>query len=461
MENDKLVFMLFKNFSQIIENGQTPELKIVRKDVLDIFTAAVDAVDPYKAIKSKFDVKQIILNEKKFDLSVFKHIFLVGFGKASVGMADAVCDSINVKKGVIITNEKNPKTINKHVTTFIGGHPIPNQNSLIGTEKILEITEGCNKNDLLIVLISGGGSSLLCKPRIDLKELQETNDLLLKSGANIKEINTVRKHLSFVKGGQLVKHCKCKVVSLIISDIVGDPVEFIASGPTCSDSTTYIDAQNILKKYNLLEKMPSDVVKLLDDGAHGIIPETPKKDDTVFGRVFNFIVANNQFACKAAVEKAKGLHYNTILLTTSLTGEARDVGRFLIDKALNYYNEDCEDIAFVSGGETTVTVKGNGKGGRNQEMVLGGIEVLAGSDMVFACMATDGIDGSSTASGAIADGYTMNKANKKNLVQKKFLENNDSYEFFKELDDLLITGSTGTNVMDIQVLVKYSKDITK
>jgi len=453
--------MLFKNYSQIIKNGQTPKLKRIRRDVLDIFTAAVDAADPYKAVKSRFNGKQIISNGKKIDLNDFNHIFLVSFGKASVGMADAVCDSIDVKKGVVITNDEKHKANSEHVRTYVGSHPTPNQKSLIGTEKVLEIADGCSEDDLLIALISGGGSSLFCKPRIDLKDFQKANKLLFKSGANIKEVNTVRKHLSFIKGGQLVKHCKCKVVSFIISDIVGDPIEFIASGPTCPDSTTYTDAKNILKKYNMLEKMPSAVLKLIDDGIQGVITETPKKDDPVFKRVFNFIVANNQFACKAAVEKAKGLHYNTILLTTSLTGEARDVGRFLIDKALNYYNEDCEDIAFVSGGETTVTVKGNGKGGRNQEMVLGGIEVLAGSDMVFACMATDGIDGSSTASGAIADGYTMNKANKKNLVQKKFLENNDSYEFFKELDDLLITGSTGTNVMDIQVLVKYSKDITK
>jgi len=449
--------MLFKNRSQIIKNGKTSELKRIRKGILDIFTAAINAVDPYKAVKSRFDGRQIISNGKKIDLTDFKNIFLVGFGKASVGMADAVCESIDVKKGVVITNDREHKVRNKHIVTFVGSHPTPNQNSLIGTEKVLEIAEGCSEDDLLIVLISGGGSSLLCKPKISLRDFQITNGLLLKSGANIKEINTVRKHLSFVKGGQLVKHCKCEVISFIISDIVDDPIEFIASGPTYPDSTTYPDAQNILKKYNLLEKTPSAVIKLLDEGIQGLIPETPKSDDPIFKRVFNFIVANNKVACKAAVEKAEEIGYKTMMLTTSLTGEAKDVGKFLVDKALNYYDEDFKEIVFVSGGETTVTVKGNGKGGRNQEMVLGVIEELVGSDMIFACMATDGIDGDSEAAGAIADGYTMDKANKKNLDPKKFLENNNSYEFFRGLNDLLITGYTGTNVMDIQILIKYRK----
>ncbi len=450
--------MLFKNHGQIIENGQTSELKKARKDVLDIFTAAISAVDPYKVVKSRFDGKKIITDKEEIDLSVFKNVFLVGFGKASVGMADAVCDSIDVKKGVIINNDKNRIADTDKIDTFVGGHPTPDKNSMIGTEKVLEIVDGCKKDDILIVLISGGGSSLLCKPKVNLRDFQITNDLLLKSGANIKEVNTVRKHISFVKGGQLVKRCKCRVVSLIISDIVGDPIEFIASGSTCPDSTTYLDAHNVLKKYNLLEKTPSSVIKLLDDGMRGVISETPKKDDTVFKKVLNFIVANNQVACKAALEKAEEIGYKNMLLTNSLTGEAKHVGKFLVDKALNYHDEEVKDIVFVSGGETTVTIKGNGRGGRNQEMVLGAIKLLAGSNIVFACISTDGIDGKSDAAGAIADGYTMDKANKKYLDPKKFLENNNSYEFFKDLDDLLITGSTGTNVMDIQLLVKYYKN---
>lgn len=449
--------MLFKNRKQIIENGQTKELKKTRKDVLDILSSALDAVDPYKTIKSKFHGKSIIFEGETIDISDFENIFLVGFGKASVGMAEAVCDSVDVTRGVIITNNPNKKVYSDCVTTFVGGHPIPDQNGIDGTEKILDIAGQCGEEDLLIVLISGGGSALLCKPRVDLRDLQQITDLLLKSGADINEINTVRKHLSFVKGGQLVKSVKGTVISFIISDIIGDPLEAIASGPTCPDFTTYASAQNILKKYDLWRKVPSDVRKVIEDGFKGKIPETPKEDDPVFDNVFNFIVANNDIACKAAVDKAEKLGYNTMLLTTSLKGEAKEIGRYLVGKARNYYSRDAEKIVFVSGGETTVTVRGKGTGGRNQEMVLEGIGELDDADVVFASFATDGVDGVSDAAGAIADGFTMMRARKKNIYPDEFLKKNNSYEFFKKLDDLLLTGPTGTNVMDIQIIIKTDK----
>ncbi len=377
--------MLFKNREKIIENGQTPELKKIRGDILDILTFALDSVNPYEVVKSRFYEKKINIGGKTVDPSDFENIYVVGFGKASVGMTQAVCDSIDVKKGVIITNDPNNKVRSECVDTFVGSHPIPDQSSIGGTDKILDIIKMCGNEDLLIVLISGGGSALLCKPRVNLKDLQQTTDLLLKSGADINEINTIRKHLSFVKGGGLVKSTKCTVVSFIISDIVGDPIGFIASGPTYPDSTTYADAQEILRKYNLWEKLPSAVRKVIEDGVHGRIPETPKKDDSAFDNVFNFIVANNEIACKAAENKAKKLGYKTMLLTTSLTGEAKDIGKYLVDKARKY-STDVKKIVFVSGGETTVTVKGSGRGGRNQEMILAGVESLDGADMVFASL---------------------------------------------------------------------------
>jgi len=446
--------MLFKNQKQIIENGQTKELKKSRKDILDILASSLNAVDPYKTVKSKFHEKSIVFEGETIDISDFKNIFLVGFGKASVGMAKAVCDSVDIKRGVVITNDPNKRVHNERITTIVGGHPITNQNSIDGTEKILDAAKQCREDDLLIVLISGGGSALLCKPRVGLRNLQQTTELLLKSGADINEINTVRKHLSFVKGGQLVKSVKCTVISFVISDIVGDPLEAIASGPTCPDYTTYIDAQKVLKKYNLLEKVPSAIKKVLEDGIQGKIPETLKGDDPIFDNVFNFIAANNDMACKAAVKKAEKLGYDTMLLTTSLIGEAKEIGRYLVGKARNYYSRDAKKIVFVSGGETTVKVKGNGAGGRNQEMVLGGVEELDGADVVFASFATDGIDGVSNAAGAIADGFTMARIRKKNIYPDEFLKKNNSYEFFKKLDDLLLTGSTGTNVMDVQIIIK-------
>ncbi|MCK4901976.1 MAG: glycerate kinase [Thermoplasmatales archaeon] len=445
--------MLFKNREQIIENGQTPELKSIREDVLDVLNSALDAVNPYNAVKSKFDGKNINFKSETIDISDFENIYLVGFGKASIGMAQAVCDSVNVKQGAVVTNDPGNKVQSDCISTFVGSHPIPDEKSIEGTEKILEIVEKCEENDLLIVLISGGGSALLEKPRVRINDLQKTTDLLLKSGANINEINTIRKHLSFVKGGQLAASAKCMIISFIVSDIIGDPMEFIASGPTYPDSTTYQDAQRILNKYNLWTKLPSSVQDVIEDGIKGKIPETPKKNDPAFNDVFNFIVANNKIACNAAKEKAEELEYKAILLTTSLDGEAKDIGKYLAEKAANYLTEG-KKVVFISGGETTVTIKGSGKGGRNQEMILGSLEELADKNIVFSSFATDGIDGMSDAAGAIADTFTMKRALKNNLDPKEFLENNNSYEFFKNLDDLFLTGPTGTNVMDIQILVK-------
>lgn len=445
--------MLFKNRNQIIENGQTLELKKIREDILDILTSALNAVDPYNAVKSRFEGEKINIDEKVIELSDFENIYLIGFGKASVGMAQAICDMVNVTKGTVVTNDPNNKLQSNRVTTVVGSHPIPDQNSIAGTEKILDVIEECGEKDLLLVMISGGGSALLCKPKVSLKELQQTTDLLLKSGADINEINTIRKHLSFVKGGQLATATKGTILSLIISDIVGDPLEFIASGPTCPDSTTYIDAESILNNYNIWENVPVAVRTVIMDGITSKIPETPKNGDAVFDKVWNCIVANNELACKAAENKAKELGYTTMLLTTSLTGEAKEMSRYLVDRARNYETDDTK-MVFIAGGETTVTVKGNGKGGRNQELVLASVTELDDTEIVFASFATDGIDGTSNAAGAIADGVSMTRARNKNLNPERFLEENNSYVFFKELDDVFMTGSTGTNVMDIQLLIK-------
>lgn len=447
--------MLFENREQIINNGQTPELKKTREDILDILTSAIDAVDPYNAVIARFDKDKILLDSKVIDFSNFKKIYLIGFGKASVGMAKAVCDSVDIKSGIVITNDANSKVTDDCVTTFVGGHPIPNNNSLIGAEKIIELVKNCSKDDLLIVLISGGGSALLSKPRINLEDLQKTTDLLLKSGADINEINTIRKHLSYVKGGQLAASAKCTVVSLIISDIIGDPIDFIASGPTYPDYTTYDNAKKIIKKYNLWEKLPDSARKTIKNGMNGIIPETPKKDNPVFKNVFNCIVANNKIACEAAENKAEELGYKTMLLTTSLEGESKDIGKYLVEKAKNYHSYAKKSV-FISGGETTVTIKGQGKGGRNQEMVLSSVEEIADTDLVFVSFATDGIDGMSNAAGAIADAFSLKKAKDKKIDYCEFLDDNNSFGFFKKIDDLLITGSTGTNVMDIQILAKIA-----
>ncbi|PNX49522.1 MAG: hypothetical protein BV457_01355 [Thermoplasmata archaeon M9B1D] len=444
---------MFKNKDQIIKNGNTPELKKIRGEILDIFCAAVKAVNPYKCVKDQFKGSFILINGKQLDIRCFDNVYLIGFGKASVGMSQAVCDSVNVKEGIVITNDPVSKVDSGTVFTFVGSHPIPIQNNVIGTDKIIELVEKLGEKDLLIVLISGGGSALLSKSRIPLGDLQSTTDLLLKCGANIKEVNTVRKHLSLVKGGQLIKNVKCTVISLIISDIIGDPIEHIASGPTYPDSTTFYMAKKILKKYGLLDKVPFSVKKIIEDGIHSKIPDTPKPGDLIFKNVLNIIIANNKTACGAAIEKAEELGYKTMLITNTLEGEAKHVSKHLIDKVINYKNND-RKFAFISGGETTVTVKGDGLGGRNQEMVLSSVFDLDGGNVVFASLATDGIDGISDAAGAIADSYTLLRAKRENKDPSLYLKENNSYEFFKDLNDLLFTDYTGTNVMDIQIIVK-------
>ncbi len=447
------ITMLFKNQEQIIKNGKNKDIKEIRKDVLTILTTAINAVDAYNAVKSKINDKKIIFESKIFNVSDYKNISLIGFGKASLGMAHAICDSFPIKKGAIITNEIKKNGKKSCLTTFVGSHPIPSQKNINATDKLIDIVDKCRENDLLIVLVSGGGSALFCKPRVSLYDLQNVTNLLLKSGANIKEINTIRKHLSFVKGGQLAKFARCTVISLIISDIVRDPKEFIASGPTYPDSTTFIEAKDILNKYKLWMKIPSSIRKIINEGILGKIPETPKQDDLTFNNVFNFIVANNEMACNAAEEKAEELGYKTMLLTTNLDGEAKERGIYLVEKALNYQTY-AKKMIFISGGETTVKITGNGIGGRNQEMVLSSVNKITNKKIIFSSFATDGIDGTSNAAGAIADSFTFERAKENNLDPDKFLCENNSYEFFKNLGDCFITGPTGTNVMDIQLLIK-------
>lgn len=444
--------MLFKNYSNLISNGSTPTLQQKRKDILAMLAAAVDAVHPSHIVKDLFRGPRLVFPSETIDLSSFDHLYLVGFGKASAGMAQAVCDAVAVTKGVIITNDSTATITHKQIVTIIGGHPLPTEESLQGTEKILSLLRKCNQNDCVVVVISGGGSSLFCKPRVPLSDLQHTMNLLLRSGATIDEVNTIRKHLSLVKGGRLVEQTKAVVISLIISDVIHDPISSIASGPTSPDPTSFSDAKEILQRYDLWEKISTTVRSVIQNGIQGRIPETLKENSPAFTRVFNFIVGNNSHACEAALKKAQALGYNATVVTTSITGEAKVVGRSLIQKIKNDYPE--KNCVFITGGETTVMVQGDGIGGRNQELVLSCIEEIAGTDIVLASFATDGIDGNSDAAGALADGSTYARTIEKNLNYSHFLEMNNSYVFFRTLGDVLSTGFTGTNVMDIQIVIR-------
>jgi glycerate 2-kinase len=441
--------MLFDNDASLTMNGLTPQRRQKRADVLGILRAAVDVVDPYRLCEMLVADRKIVVDEETFDLSLFHRVFLVAFGKASLGMSRAICEKLQVAGGVIISPFPGVSPADS-VSVFVGGHPLPTQESIRGTEKVLELLDACGPDDCVLMCISGGGSSLLVKPRVPLDDLQRFTAQLLASGATIEELNIVRKHLCEVKGGQLAARTKATVVSLIISDVIGDPVHSIASGPTAPDPSSFEDAIEVLKKYRLWKTAPSSVRVCLSQGLSGEIPETPKPGDPCFSRVKNYIIANNLIACQAAAAAAMERGYSAVVISTSMSGEAREVGRLLVQNAKE---NKITSIALIAGGETTVTVTGSGKGGRNQEIVLGAVCELAGTDIVFGSCATDGIDGRSPAAGALADGDTLARAQKKGLDPQESLAKNDAFTFFSGLGDALMSGPTGTNVMDIQVLV--------
>jgi glycerate 2-kinase len=458
-----MTMISIKNKEKLIENGRTTLNRRARALALKSLEIAVNAVDPKKLIESKLVLKNNILsvNGHSFDLNKFKHVYVVGGGKASGTMAEALEQTLNkhITDGLV-----NIPRGNRHKThaieTHEASHPIPDETGVEGTRKMLTIAEKAEQDDLVICLISGGGSSLMPLPRgeITMEDKRKVTDALLKCGATINEINTVRKHISDFKGGWLAeKAYPATVLNLILSDVLGDPLDFIASGPTVPDSTTFSDAVNVLKKYELWDNTPTSVKKVLSDGEKGVIPETPKADDKAFKKVHSVVIGNCRFASTAAYESFKSAGLNSLLLTSLLEGEARPVGTMLASIAHEIQaseNPVKKPAAIVAGGETTVSVMGKGKGGRNQEIALAAALKLKGLDgVVVASLSTDGIDGPTDAAGAIADGKTLARATKMGLNAEKFLAENDSYDYFARLGDLIFTGPTGTNVNDVSVIV--------
>jgi glycerate-2-kinase len=455
--------MIIGNAEQIIQNGETQINRKARELALKSLEAAIKASDPKSIIKSKVKLKGSILHvgEYDFDLKKFKNIYVIGGGKASGSMAEALEEVLGEK---ITSGLVNVPKDDKHKTCKIrlhrASHPIPDESGVEGTQKMLEIAEKAGENDLIICLISGGGSSLMPMPRgeITIADKRQITEDLLKCGATINEINTVRKHISEFKGGWLAKKAyPATILNLILSDVLGDPLDFIASGPTVPDSTTFGDAIKVLKKYGLWEKTPKTVKKVLMAGEKGLIPETPKEDDKVFQKVFNVVIGNNRTASMAACESLKADGLNTLLLTSLLEGEARHVGTVLASLAREIVasgNPVKKPAGIVAGGETTVTVTGKGKGGRNQEIALAASQKIRGLDgVVIASLSTDGVDGPTDAAGAVADGKTIARAEALGLSAEEFLAENNSYNFFSKLGDLIFTGPTGTNVNDVSVII--------
>lgn len=448
--------------SRLLKSGETKER---RERVLPILSAALEAVDPINAVKRHMSLEdnELHIGHRVYDLNKYRNIYVIGGGKAGGSMAKATEEILghHVTAGLINTKYGH-RADTKTVRINEAGHPIPDAAGMRGASQMVDIAADATEGDLVICLISGGGSALMTLPveGISLADMEALTSALLRCGAAINEINSIRKHLSQIKGGNLSRLAyPAEVVSLILSDVVGSPLDVIASGPTVPDSSSFAQAHGIVERYGLLDELPSSIVQHLSQGKEGTIPETPKEGDAVFSKTYNLVIASNEVAARAAIAKAKNLGFDTLLLSTFVEGEAREVAQAFsaIAKEIVHSGQPVPPPAcVVAGGETTVTIRGEGKGGRNQELALAAAIQIEGLDeALIVALATDGTDGPTDAAGAIADGSTLRRAGAKGLSAREHLANNDSYHFFEPLGDLIITGPTNTNVNDLTFVLVF------
>ena len=431
----------------------------LRSQALRLFKAAVEAAEPSRAVNEHVRItgNMLIAGRKRYRLNAFRNIYVVGAGKASARMAQAIESLLGKKITRGLISVKYGQTVKlRRIEINECGHPIPDSNGEAGARRIAGVLRQAGSGDLVICLISGGASALLPLPAppLTLEDKQTVTKRLLECGANIHEINSVRKHLSSIKGGQLAKLAHpATVLTLILSDVVGDDLDAIGSGPTVPDPSTVADARNIIRKYDLGKSVPQAVNdRLANDDC-----ETPKPGDPIFAKVQNLIVGSNSLAVDAAAGYARELGFHTLVLSTLIEGEARQVARVhaAIAKELRRTGRPIRlPACVISGGETTVTIRGKGLGGRNQEFALAAAIDIGGlDDVVILSGGTDGVDGPTDAAGAIAEGATTARAEALGLDPTQFLANNDSYYFFEPLSGLIKTGPTGTNVADIQIIL--------
>jgi glycerate 2-kinase len=430
-----------------------------RQKAIDIFLAGVESVKPDNLIKRYVSVEnnKLTIDELIIDLATIRNIYVVGAGKASAAMAQTMEHILGsrITEGHIITKYEHSVPL-KFIGTTEAGHPVPDDNGIKGTGKILSIVKKAEKDDLVICLISGGGSALLADvpEGCTLDDLKKVSSILLKTGANITEMNCIRKHLSAVKGGQLSRAAApSRVVSLILSDVIGDPLDVIASGPTAPDPSTFADAIAIISKYNIGNEIPEHILQILKEGLENKRQETLKKSDKILKLTSNLIIGTNKLALSTAQEKAISFGYDTHIVTNNLDSDVSDIASYITELAKHVRNQKTsEQTCLLFAGEPTVKVKGNGLGGRNQHLALlvavllkdiPGITILSGG--------TDGSDGPTDATGAVVDSLTLQKAVDLGLDPEQYIENSDSYNFFKQTGGLIITGPTQTNVMDLMV----------
>ena len=445
------------------------QVDTLRKHALEVFHAALKAVDPVEAVLRyvRVNTDTIQVGEHVFAFNDYDRILVVGAGKAGAPMARALEDLLGdrISDGVVVVKEGHGLPL-KHVRIHEASHPVPDERGIKGAEEILAMVNEAGERDLVLCLISGGGSALLVAPAdgVTLEDKQEVTRLLLACGADIHEINTIRKHLSRAKGGGLARFAyPATVVSLILSDVVGDDLNVIASGPAVPDTSTFDDTRRVLEKYGIQDQVPPSVQKRIGEGLNGDIEDTPKAGDAVFERCFSELVGTNLQALKSAGSKAEELGYPTLILSSTVEGEAKEVVKVLTAIAREIQgsgNPLSAPACILCGGETTVTIQGEGKGGRNQEFALASaLEIDGMRDVVVLAGGTDGNDGPTDAAGAIADGSTLARAQSRGLDPLDYLRRNDAYHFFQPLDDLVITGPTRTNVMDVyMVLVGCPED---
>lgn len=445
--------------------------KKIRSDALAIFHAGLNAANAGEAVRRSVRLSGAKLHLRGgyvLSLRDFDRIFAIGAGKAGAAMACALEEVLGVERicgGVLNVKHGHALPKPKRVRLNECSHPVPDEQGQCGAREMEDLLREMNARDLVFVLISGGASALLPAPAppVTLADKQKTTDLLLKCGADIFQLNAVRKHLSRLKGGRIAALAyPATIVSLILSDVIGDPLDVIGSGPTAPDSSTYGDALRVLSGFNITRRVPRSVLARLESGAAGQEEETPKPGDEIFKNVLNVIVGSSRLALEASAQQARRLGYKPLILSSSMQGEAREVARVhceILREVLNTGNPIAAPACLLSGGETTVTVKGSGKGGRNQEFALASAIYLDGIERALVLSAgTDGTDGPTDAAGAIADGSTGSRAAGKGLSLTEHLQANDSYSLFSALGDLIKTGSTGTNVMDLNVLLARDRN---
>jgi len=468
-----------KNAADLFSEELSKNQLKLRKIGIESLELAIHAVKPINLMKNSVKIRKgtLITEYERFNLDEYKKIYIIGGGKATAEMLEHIeklfsaspnidyVGIINIPEGLKLDYSKFSQKVNINFAS----HPVPDENGLKGTRKMMELVQKATKNDLIICLISGGGSALLPLPKkgISLRDLQKMNTILISSGASINEINTVRKHVSDFKGGNLAKtvnqSSKAKILSLIISDVVGNDYSIIASGPTVPDHSTFSDTMEIVKKFALYDKLPHSIVEVLEKGLKGEIEENPILTDPCFENLSIVLVGSSKAALKEVGRTIIKYGFNGIIFNSRIIGEAKEFGRDLysqINELIERYKRDKEykkRMCLIGTGELTVTIKGMGIGGRNQEMLLSFLDTVKNEDIDYEFLIIganlDGIEGNSKAMGGLIDNFTLSQIVEKNLDPLSYLEQNDSNSFFKEVQGEIITGPTGTNVNDLVIIL--------